>query len=556
MNKETTNPTDKYDEAESERQRHIDGILNSKSSKKIVVAGPGTGKTSLFKKILQDKKNSLTLTFVNTLVEDLSLELYGLSEVRTLHSFAHRILRRSVENITVFPKLSEVIKEDAKILINQEIDFDKLFHNRDEESEYISFYSKRRKYYVPYYGYSDIIFEAVKYLESNRDKIPIYDQVVVDEFQDFNRLEVSLIDLLHDKSPVLLAGDDDQAIYDFKSASPEHIRQRHGDTRPDFASFDLPFCSRSTRVIVEATNDITNAAMKNGFLKGRVNKRYKYFNDAKKDAESDKNPKIIYSQLFAAQIPWFIENQIGKIAEVLKSKFSVLIISPTTTQSCSIAEALENKGFGNIEYANKRDGREPTLLDGLKILLESKQSNLGWRIVAKHLLKEKDFESLLRETDKEKAKNTYELIERDCKTQVKEMIKVLKGIKDGKTIDENTLDEVLRKIGFNPDEMIRDILKKELIYDSLRGSNTGIRKIPIKATTKQGSKGLSRDCVFITHFDDQYFISSKDKKISDQDICNFLVALTRARIKVFLISSKKQEPTFLKWINKDRIEKI
>ena len=65
---------DKYTKAIIERQKYIDAILSSPSRNKIVVAGPGTGKTYLFKEVVKGKTNTLTLTFVNALVEDLSLE--------------------------------------------------------------------------------------------------------------------------------------------------------------------------------------------------------------------------------------------------------------------------------------------------------------------------------------------------------------------------------------------------------------------------------------------------------------------------------------------------
>lgn len=345
---EITATNDKYETSKAERQKYVDAVLNSQSKKNIVVAGPGTGKTYLFKEVLKGKKKTLTLTFVNALVEDLSLELCGISDVKTLHGFARSALGTATsDSIKVFPKLSEVIKEDAKILLGKDINFDQLFHNRDDENEHIEFYKKRKNYYDKHYGYSDIIFAIVKYFESNKDKIPSYEQVVVDEFQDFNKLEVSLIDLLAEKSPILLAGDDDQALYDFKSASPEHIRQRHGVENTDYTSFTLPYCSRCTRVIVEATNDIMGKAIKNGNLSGRIEKEYKYFDDEKKDKECEKHPKIGHGQLYAKQIPWFIEQRIGEIAEHEKSNFSVLIISPTKVQIRSIVTALKNKGFGH-----------------------------------------------------------------------------------------------------------------------------------------------------------------------------------------------------------------
>ena len=70
-----------YEAAVREQKRYIDAILTSQSPKKIVVAGPGTGKTFLFKELLKEQnKKALTLTFINSLVDDLSLELYGLSD--------------------------------------------------------------------------------------------------------------------------------------------------------------------------------------------------------------------------------------------------------------------------------------------------------------------------------------------------------------------------------------------------------------------------------------------------------------------------------------------
>ncbi len=121
---------ERYTRASAERRAKVDAVLQSKSKKKIVVAGPGTGKTFLFKEILQGKKNAMTLTFVNSLVEDLSLDLCGLSEVKTLHSFAPGIMSAATSSVKVFPKLSKVISEDLEILKGQKIYFDSLFHNR------------------------------------------------------------------------------------------------------------------------------------------------------------------------------------------------------------------------------------------------------------------------------------------------------------------------------------------------------------------------------------------------------------------------------------------
>lgn len=81
-------------------------------------------------------------------MEDLSLELYGISDVKTLHSFALSRLSKVNDSIEIYSKLSGVIKEDARILLNEEIDFDFIFHNRDDENELIDFYGGRKNIMV------------------------------------------------------------------------------------------------------------------------------------------------------------------------------------------------------------------------------------------------------------------------------------------------------------------------------------------------------------------------------------------------------------------------
>jgi hypothetical protein len=308
-------------------------------------------------------------------------------------------------------------------------------------------------------------------------------------------------------------------------------------------------------VVVQAANDIIDGAIKNGSLQGRITKPYHYFEDEAKNVVSDDNPTISYGQVYAGQIPWAIEGQIIKIAARLRAQFSVLIISPTKTQSHHLTMALKGKGFEKIEYADRRGVKEPTLLDGLKLLMTDDKDNLGWRIAAKILLEGKEFTTLLEKTALEGAKQIYELLDLEFKKKVKKMLVVLRKIANDKPIDEDGIG-VLKSMDLDPFRIMRDILTEELDLESLRYGNPAVRKIPIKTTTIESSKGLSADYIFITHFDDQYFVKDKKKGLTDKDVCNFLVALTRARKKVFLISSRQAEPTFLRWIRKERIEPI
>ena len=114
--------------------------------------------------------------------------------------------------------------------------------------------------------------------------------VLIDEYQDFNALEAGVIDALAERSPILIAGDDDQALYSqLRDASWDHIRLL--SKAGEYEVFKLPFCMRCPKVIVDAVNDVLTKAEELHRLEGRIEKPYKHFPPVK-GADSAKYPKI------------------------------------------------------------------------------------------------------------------------------------------------------------------------------------------------------------------------------------------------------------------------
>ena len=78
-----------------ERTSSTNKIINSLAIKKIIISGPGTGKTFIFKKILKNKGgNCLAITFINNLANKLKIELDGLATSCTFHSLCKQILHK------------------------------------------------------------------------------------------------------------------------------------------------------------------------------------------------------------------------------------------------------------------------------------------------------------------------------------------------------------------------------------------------------------------------------------------------------------------------------
>lgn len=72
----------------------------------------------------------------------------------------------------------------------------------------------------------EVIPEAYRYLLANpaAPERAEFSHILVDEYQDLNKAEQALIELLSGAAEVCIVGDDDQSIYGFKHAHPDGIR--------------------------------------------------------------------------------------------------------------------------------------------------------------------------------------------------------------------------------------------------------------------------------------------------------------------------------------------
>lgn len=126
--------------------KYIHAIISSPCSKKIIIAGPGTGKSYLFSMICQEIQKKcrgkvLVMSFINELVDDLKRELYLYKkvEVKTLHSFALAQFPKNTRKI--YLKTEAIIEEDYKVITGKEVKFGELLCNLiDDDSEAINFF--------------------------------------------------------------------------------------------------------------------------------------------------------------------------------------------------------------------------------------------------------------------------------------------------------------------------------------------------------------------------------------------------------------------------------
>lgn len=267
------------------RDANADTIAHVPSSHLIIVAGPGTGKSTLFMSrikywIGQRVDSSICVTtFVKKLVTDLLADMEKqLTEVQraqvtvsTLHALARSVLEESVGTTSLkFSRYIRVIDGYwATPVWGDVLEFhpslsENVFSGKDygrqmntlhldtssEWSAVRSTVTDMQCFYNAV-GFSDLIKLAGDALGENTALIG-HEFLVVDEYQDFNNSEDRLIGFLsRDAKAILFAGDDEQALYQrMKQATPDIIIGHYNN--PQMSKAMLPFCSRCSFYICRA----------------------------------------------------------------------------------------------------------------------------------------------------------------------------------------------------------------------------------------------------------------------------------------------------------------
>jgi hypothetical protein len=519
-------------DCKTERDKDVENIKISKHPRKVIVAGPGTGKSFLFSELIKKKKdqgknNFLAITFIGKLGDALADDLCGLSETMTLHGFARKFVLNYCKDWNYYPGVRKIIEEDLK---SEGID---KFEIGDEN------YRKKTIYYKAV-GDEDVVYYAIQICKKDSSKIPSYDLILVDEYQDFNELESELVDILAQKSEIVIVGDDDQALYGFKGSSPSFIRKKYDSTNKDWESRTLRFCSRCTNIIIKYFHAIVerfnlNNSEETDICKRRVEKEYIcYAPDKNKD--SIDNPKIhLIKNCPVGMIAYKIRSELEKIIANQKIK-SVLVIGEG--QSCAsllktVAMQLKSYGFQNVDHKSKEDflNVRQNIIDAYKFLSKDKNSLLAWRILGnpdeqdrkKHLKNVKTFCAIINGT-----------------------LRSLENIKNSAIEDlESTIE--------GPLSSDKDIRKK-VLFKRLRENNLYLSRplgnLEITVCNILNSKGLGADIIFVIGFDQGRFPSKINPK--DSEVYQMLVALTRAKKRVYLINTVgKQVSSFIEAIKNE-----
>ncbi len=278
----------------------------------LVIAGAGSGKTRVLTykiayliQLGLDPRNILALTFTNKAANEMKTrigDLIGMEHAHyvnmgTFHSVFSRILRVEAEHIgfdshfTIYDEndsrslIKTIVKEmmlDEKmykpstvhsrismakntLISAQQYANDAEIYERDRYSRmteigkiYMAYQERCRR--ANAMDFDDLLvmtYQLFKQHEDIRRKwVERFKYILVDEYQDTNKVQQMIVDLLASENKrICVVGDDAQSIYSFRGANIDNILN-FTKIYPEAKLFKLEQNYRSTQRIVEAANSL------------------------------------------------------------------------------------------------------------------------------------------------------------------------------------------------------------------------------------------------------------------------------------------------------------
>lgn len=461
-----------------------ENAVKNKNNQLLIIAGPGSGKTTVLTKriayMITEKNiqpvNCLAITFTRRAAQEMRERLHKLLDtkseqinIHTFHSLCFSILKENYEKAG--------LKNDFRVITEQE---KKLYKDQKLPESILEF--------------DDLITITVKLFEENQDILRSYQElfeyISVDEYQDIDENQYKLIKFLCPNNGNICAiGDPNQAIYGFRGGDAKFFNNFTQDY-PSAQIINLKNNYRSTGNIVEASNQMINSYN----IISQYDKPHEKItiHTAPTDKAEAEFTVSTIENLLGGHSFFSLDSDrsLGQEQDYTFSDFAVLY--RTSSQAELLIEAFARSGMPFANYSNDLLCDKKTILnllnnlnDNEPILDQLQNSNLT-----------KDIEDFI--------------------------LDYLKGLASTSTTKEDFIHEV-------------SLLKESDTFDK--------RADRISLMTLHSSKGLEFKCVFIVGLENGIIPLYRAKEIQEieEERRLLYVGMTRAERRLFLSHALKRK---------------
>ncbi len=576
----------------------------------LVLAGAGSGKTKVLTTRIAyliesgvEPYNILAITFTNKAAKEMKERVFKLVgevkdiQISTFHSFGLYIIKRHYNLLGYERNFTILDGDDSLVLVKNIVkemglntdDYNpKAIRNKisgaKNELVYPEEYEKYAgtdfeeivcKVYKKYeerlknnnsVDFDDLLILPIKLFSVYKDILKMYQErfkyILVDEYQDTNRVQYILVNMLAARyKNICVVGDNDQAIYSWRGSDYRNILNFEKDY-PDLKSVMLEENYRSTGNILKAANEVIKNNKirkdKNLWTKHEEGSKIRYHRASDEKDEASYVVKEIKNLLYDG---------------VRREEIAVLY--RTNAQSRNIEEAMlrENipyKVIGSFYFYNRKEIKD--LISYLKLIYNKNDDISLVRIinVPKRGIGDKTISNL---SDKSFKLNKciYDVIENGKEQEFKKIIEELKENSKDATLTE-LVDLILDKTGIRKELETEKTVDAEIRLSNLEEFKSITRTYEensdsptleefleeislvadmnehknetnvVTLMTVHAAKGLEFDYVFVIGMEEGLFphLNSMETEDLEEERRLCYVAITRAKKKLWLINAKSR----------------
>lgn len=353
-------------------------VIDSPNSKLVVVAAPGTGKTSTIVarmvnllKSNSDREISF-ITFTRSSRKDTQSKIYSevgselldgsnieFPRVSTLHTYAKSIIHKNAKLVGRNSQFSILIKKrgEENLILSEliddlklDVDLEKLsreiYHYRskdfwhpsctiplDKRDQVLEHLESLQQFYNTF-DLQSLVSHACYLMEKNRAKIPPI-LLQVDEYQDLNPVDQKFISQLSgiEGSKIVVVGDDAQSIYGFRYANLDGMRELWNSD--DWESVQFKNCHRIPTHILRAALDLISTDQ---YLGGNVSIPE---DDGKLISTLQCTTPDIQIEAVAKSITENLDTKLNSTGEKITYK-DIMVLCPIKNQATKVSDSLSN----------------------------------------------------------------------------------------------------------------------------------------------------------------------------------------------------------------------
>lgn len=576
----------------------------------MVFAGAGTGKTKTLTAriaymVLEEKirpYHILAITFTKKATNEMRERLMGLLDddgkflnISTIHSLCVKILRRYIDRIGYNRSFEIIDDEDVQkalteIFKKQEID-KKAFSTKVAAKMIGDYkngvgvlngvinpiYNAYEAYLKEnnYLDFDDLLLKTEQLFKEHQDILTyyqnIYKYILVDEFQDTNKVQYSIIKLLaSNHQNLFVVGDDDQSIYSFRGACPDNMLGFTKDY-PNAKVFKLLKNYRSHNSILKGANAVISH--------NQIREPKKLYSDI----EGSLSDVVVQEAYYYEAEVRFVCNEIIHLVKNKGLKYSdiaVLYRNSAISRNFEMAfldERIPYNIYGGFSYLKRKEIKDiisyfrficdPNRIAHFKRIINLEQRGIGDKTIAKVVeIMENEGISLFASIDKiyqvNPSSKNKALV--DFKTQIEDFIAQIE-----KMSLVGFFDYLMEKTGLlrqlQDDDLMNDTSRaenleefKSVLYNidkAYEGENLsqkdkvriGIddimldqsfeeegRSDAVTLSTIHSVKGLEFEVVFVVALEEGIFPSVREDVEIEEERRVAYVAFTRAKSRIYL----------------------